>query len=106
MLFRSHYGREEDTWTDPYPIMYSWAVKAALRRSEIPSPAVDRVWVAAYDVPFWTQEIICDAAYVATQVQGVVDGGLTGGFITWNAESDLSKYQLISGAWSRSYDPS
>lgn len=106
MPYPDHYGREEDTWTDPYPIMYDWAYKAAKRQREIPTPAIDRVWVAAYDVPYWSQEITCNAGYIASQVQGLVDAGLTGGFITWNSDSSFSKYQLIADAWSRSYDPS
>ena len=106
MPYPDHYGREEDTWSNPYPIMNDWGFKADLRSSETPNPAVNRVWVAAYDVPFWDPYVICDSGYIASQVQGLVDAGLTGGFITWNAESNFSKYQLIADAWSRSYDPS
>ena len=103
MPYPDHYGREEDTWTDPYPIMYSWARKAAQRQSEIPTPAITRTWVVAYDVPFWNPEVNCDASYIATQVQALADGGIDGGFITWNSDSALDKYTEISDAWSRSY---
>jgi len=106
MPYPDHYSREEDTWTDPYQIMYDWARKAVLRQSEIPTPGIARTWVVAYDVPFWNPTVTCDANYVAREVQGMVDAGLGGGFITWNAESKPEKYRLIADAWNRTYTPS
>ena len=105
MPYPDHYGRDVDTWSDPYSTLYSWAQRAALRQSEIPTPAIARTWVTAYDVPYWTQEIVCDSTYVAAQAQALVDGGLTGGFITWNSDSSLDKYELIGPAWNTSYAP-
>ena len=106
MPYPDHYGRTEDTWTDPYAIMYSWAQKASQRQSEIPTPAIARTWVAAYDVPFWSLDVLCDASYIAREVQALVDGGITGGFITWNYNSNLDKYRLIAPAWNKTYTPS
>lgn len=106
MPYPDHYGREVDTWTEPYPTMYDWAVKAALRQSEIETPSIARTWITAYDVPYWSQNVLCDSNYIAKQVQALVDGGLTGGFITWNSDASLSKYELIGSAWKTKYVPS
>lgn len=103
MPYPDHYGREEDTWTDPYDIMYGWGRKAYTRQSEIPTPAIARTWVAAYDVPFWNPTVSCDAYYIGRQVQGLVDAGIDGGFITWNVESKFSKYEELAPAWNKTY---
>ena len=86
--------------------MYDWARKAYARQSEIPTPAIARTWVAAYDVPFWNPTVSCDDYYIGREVQGLVDGGIDGGFITWNVESKFSKYEMIAPAWNKTYTPS
>ena len=37
------------------------------------------------------------------QAQALYDAGLTGGFIPWNAISDLDKYYEYSGVWADQY---
>ena len=86
--------------------MYDWARKASLRQSEIPTPAIPRTWVVAYDVPYWNPTVDCNADYIAAEVQGLIDGGIDGGFITWNADSSLEKYTEIADAWNRTYTSS
>ena len=103
MPYTDHFGRTIDTWSNPYNTVYNWALGAAKRQTEIPSPAVARTWITAYNVPYWNPTINCNSSYISSQVQALVDAGLTGGFITWNSASSLSKYNEIKSAFSKSY---
>ncbi|MCF0229217.1 MAG: hypothetical protein HUJ76_05930 [Parasporobacterium sp.] len=99
MPYTDHYGRETDTWSDPYRTVSSWAQKTAARQLEIETPAVSRTWITAYDVPYWNPVITCDSDYVRSQVQALTDNGLECAFISWNSDSSVSKYELIGSAW-------
>ena len=103
MPYTDHFGRTIDTWSNPYNTVYNWALGAAKRQTEIPSPAVARTWITAYNVPYWNPTINCNSSYISSQAQALVDAGLTGGFITWNSASSLSKYNEIKSAFSKSY---
>lgn len=103
MPYTDHFGRNNDTWSDPYKTVYNWAVGAAKRQTEIPTPAVARTWITAYDTPYWNPKVIYDASKISDQAKALVDAGLKGGFITWNSASSLSKYQQIKSAFSKDY---
>jgi hypothetical protein len=85
-------------WTQPYNLMKMWATQASERQEEIPTPAIARTWIQAYDAikspynEYGSKEI-------QAQIKGLVDGGLTGGFITWNSGSSLEKYYEIATGW-------
>ena len=78
--------------------MSTWAREASLRQKEIPTPAIARTWIQAYDAikqpynKYGPEEI-------RAEIKGLNDGGLTGGFITWNGSSNINKYQYISTGW-------
>ncbi len=85
-------------WTQPYTLMKLWATQAASRQTEIPTPAIARTWIQAYNAikaPYNEY----GATEVGYEVQGLLDGGLTGGFITWNSGSNLEKYNSIATGW-------
>lgn len=103
MPYTDHFGRNNDTWSNPYKTVYNWAVGAAKRQTEIPTPAVARTWITAYDTPYWNPKVIYDASKISDQAKALVDAGLKGGFITWNSASSLSKYQQIKSAFSKDY---
>lgn len=103
MPYTDHFGRNNDTWSNPYKTVYNWAVGAAKRQTEIPTPAVARTWITAYDTPYWNPKVIYDASKISEQAKALVDAGLKGGFITWNSASSLSKYQQIKSAFSKDY---
>ena len=103
MPYTDHFDRTIDMWTEPYETVYDWAEHAAARQSEIPTPAIARTWVTAYDVPLWNPRVDVDANYVITEVQALYDAGLPGGFLTWNGGSDYEKFKEISDAWSHTY---
>lgn len=102
----SDYGDNSKSyyWTNPYKTMSDWAKGAASRQKEIPTPAIARTWITAYDTPYWNPTVTYDASKISDQAQALVDSGLTGGFITWNSASSLYKYRQIKSAFSKDYN--
>ena len=92
-----------NTWTNAYQTVYTWATGAAKRQKEIPTPAIARTWVTAYDTPYWNPTVVYGATKISDQARALVDAGLDGGFITWNAASNLYKYNQIKDAFSKDY---
>lgn len=103
MPYTDHFGRSIDTWSNPYKTVYNWAVGAAKRQTEIPTPAIARTWITAYDTPYWKPTVTYDASKISDQVQALYDAGLNGGFITWNSSSNLNKYNQIKSAFAKDY---
>ncbi len=97
------YGFKEPVWTIPYDLLYLWGNEFVMaRQSEIPTPAIVRTWIQAYDA-IKSPKVTYDADMVSKEIQGLYDAGLTGGFITWNGGSSLSKYKEISSAFGKEY---
>lgn len=103
MPYTDHFGRTTDTWTNAYKTVNNWAKGAVTRQTEIPTPAIARTWITAYDTPYWNPVVTYGATKISEQAQALVDAGLTGGFITWNSASNLSKYKQIKSAFSKDY---
>lgn len=101
MSYPDHFSKHEFgiydiVWTVPYELMYNWASYANDRQTEIPTPAVARTWIQAYDAieppyNYYGREQVLD------QINGLNDAGLTGGYMPWNAGSDIGKYYDILG---------
>ena len=104
MPYTDHFGRSIDTWTNAYQTVYNWAKGAAARQKEIPTPAVARTWITAYDTPYWKPTVIYNASKIEDQVRALYDAGLDGGFITWNSASSLAKYEQIKTAFNKDYE--
>lgn len=101
MPYTDHFGNN-DTWTNPYNIMSSWASTANARQKETTSPAIVRTWITAYNTPYWKPVVNCDENYIKQQIKALKDNNLTGGAMTWNAwgiSSKLSKYKEIVKAF-------
>lgn len=103
MPYTDHFGRTIDTWTNAYQTVYNWAKGAATRQTEIPTPAVARTWITAYDTPYWKPTVVYGASKIEDQVRALYDAGLDGGFITWNSASSLAKYEQIKSAFAKDY---
>lgn len=103
MPYTDHFGRNVDTWTNAYQTVNNWAKGAAERQTEIPTPAVARTWITAYDTPYWNPTVVYDATKISDQARALSDAGLTGGFITWNSSSNINKYNQIKSAFSKDY---
>ena len=96
------YGSKVPVWTKPYELLKAWGKTVVTRQSEIPTPAVVRTWIQAYNA-IKSPYITYDANKVSEQIQGLYENGLTGGYITWNAKSSIEKYQEISSAFKKEY---
>lgn len=103
MPYTDHFGRSVDTWTNAYQTVNNWAKGASARQKEIPTPAVARTWITAYDTPYWNPKVIYGASKIEDQVRALYDAGLDGGFITWNSASSLAKYEQIKSAFAKNY---
>ena len=103
MPYSDHWGRGKDTWTEPYDTLYEWALRTSERREECPTPAADRTWITAYDTPHWAPKVDYNAEIIESEIRALYDGGLRGGFITWNGRSDPEKYTEIKGAFGKDY---
>ncbi|MGN1358441.1 MAG: putative glycoside hydrolase [Bacilli bacterium] len=103
MPYTDHFGRNTDTWTNAYQTVNNWAKGAVERQTEIPTPAIARTWITAYDTPYWNPTVTYDATKISDQARALVDAGLNGGFITWNSASSLNKYNQIKSAFSKDY---
>lgn len=103
MPYTDHFGRNVNTWTNAYQTVNNWAKGAAERQTEIPTPAIARTWITAYDTPYWNPTVTYDATKISDQARALVDAGLTGGFITWNSSSNINKYNQIKSAFAKDY---
>lgn len=93
------YNFEKPVWTVPYDLLKYWGSEFVMKRQqEIPSPAITRTWIQAYDT-YKSPSVTYDSNKVKEEIQGLKDGGLTGGYMTWNSSSSLSKYQAIAPAF-------
>lgn len=104
MPYTDHFGRNIDTWSNPYQTMLNWAKGAAERQKEIPTPAVARTWITAYDTPHWNPTVVYNSTKISDQIKALYDAGLDGGFITWNSASNINKYNQIKSAFSKKYN--
>ena len=103
MPYTDHFDRNSERWTNAYQTIYNWAKGATQRQKEIPTPAVARTWITAYDTPHWNPTVVYGAEKIEEQVKALYDAGLTGGFITWNSASSLNKYEQIKSAFAKDY---
>ena len=85
-------------WTEPYNTLKSWGKTASQRQSEIPTPSIARTWIQAYNAirePYNSY----GPTEIKSQIKGLEDAGLTGGYLTWNAGSSLTKYEYLKEAF-------
>lgn len=98
----SEYGFSIEPYKVPYDILYYWGKNFVMvRQSEIPTPAIVRTWIQAYDAlpgdfPYYNNQI-------EEQIQGLYDAGLDGGFMPWNSSSSLGKYKSYEEAFLKEY---
>ena len=92
-------------WNNPYQLMKYWGSYANDRQKEIPTPAVVRTWIQAYDVMKYVDSngISYGAKEVEDEIRGLYDSGITGGYITWLSNSSLEKYKSQKDAFNIDY---
>lgn len=103
MPYTDHFEHVASNWENPYNTMLTWGKTAALRQTETPTPAVARTWITAYDTPYWEPYVTYNGAMLEKQIEALYEVGLTGGYMTWNSGSNLSKYKTQFSAFNREY---
>ncbi len=96
------YGSSVPVWTEPYKLLKAWGETVVERQNEIPTPAICRTWIQAYNT-VKSPYITYDASKISDQIKALYDNGLTGGYITWNASSSITKYQEIASSFKKDY---
>lgn len=101
--FNAHeYGISEVVWTVPYKLLNEWSKYVVSKQEIIPTPAVVRTWIQTYNTSK-TPSVVYDADKISDQIQALYDNGLTGGYMTWNSGSNLTKYKEVSYAFKKVY---
>ena len=97
------YGFKEPVWTVPYKLLNFWATNYVVKRqTEIPTPAITRTWIQTYNTGI-KPATEYGIENVSDEIQGLYDAGLTGGYMTWNAGSSISKYELLIPSFQKNY---
>ncbi|MDO5568503.1 MAG: putative glycoside hydrolase [bacterium] len=89
-------------WTQPYELMLKWGTDASKRQSETPTPAIARTWIQSHNAvksPYNSY----GPTEVKSQIQGLYEAGLTGGYMTWLSNSNLDKYETQKEAFKIDY---
>ena len=97
--FLAHqYGIAEVVWTNPYKLLTVWCKNYAMKRqSEIPTPAIMRTWIQAYNTSK-SPSVIYDSKKIEEQIKALEESGATGGYMTWSASSSMVKYKEIANS--------
>ena len=98
MPYTDHMGAD-GAWENPYSTMLAWSKKAKKQQDKIENPAAARTWITGYNTPHWNPVVDYDGKKLKDQVKALNKAGLTGGFIPWNAASDLGKYRQYKDVW-------
>ena len=56
-------------------------------------------WITGYDTPYWAPTVTYGKKQMKSQAKALKDAGLEGGFIPWNAASDIGKYRQYKAVW-------
>ena len=100
MPYPDHFGAEGawKPWEHPYDILYSWGRSVMARQGETATPAAVRTWIQAYNAirPPYN---VYGPDQVFAQIRALRATGCTGGYMTWNAGSDLNKYRSLMPAF-------
>ena len=100
MPYPDHFGASGSwrPWEHPYETLHSWGLCVAERQKETATPAAVRTWIQAYNAirePYNTY----GSTEVSAQIKALRDTGCTGGYMTWNANSSVSKYRSLIPAF-------
>ena len=97
------YGFKVPVWTIPYDLLKEWGEYVVNRQKSIPTPAIVRTWIQAYDA-VKSPRIAYDADMVSEEIKGLyANPGMNGGYMTWNSNSSLAKYREIAPAFKKEY---
>ena len=98
MPYTDHFAGDRP-WEDPYSSVKRWAKRAQKQQERLQDPAVARTWITGYNTPHWAPNVDYNESRLKAQIKALEECGLDGGFIPWNALSDIGKYRQYKGIW-------
>ena len=98
MPYTDHFSGDKP-WENPYKSVRRWAKRAEKQQARLQNPAVARTWITGYDTPHWNPTVDYNEKRLRQQINALEKSGLDGGFIPWNAMSDIGKYKEYQGIW-------
>ena len=98
MPYTDHFSGNKP-WEDPYSSVKRWAKRAQIQQERLQDPAVARTWITGYNTPHWAPNVDYNEGKLKAQIKALEGCGLDGGFIPWNALSDIGKYRQYKGIW-------
>ena len=98
MPYTDHFSGDRP-WEDPYNSVKRWARRAETQQGRLQDPAVARTWITGYNTPHWAPSVDYNEGKLKAQIKALEKCGLDGGFIPWNALSDIGKYKQYKGIW-------
>ena len=98
MPYTDHFSGDRP-WEDPYSSVKRWAKRAQKQQERLQNPAVARTWITGYNTPHWAPNVDYNESRLKAQIKALEECGLDGGFIPWNALSDIGKYRQYKGIW-------
>ncbi len=98
MPYTDHFSGDRP-WEDPYGSVKRWAKRAQKQQERLQDPAVARTWITGYNTPHWAPNVDYNESRLKAQIKALEECGLDGGFIPWNALSDIGKYRQYKGIW-------
>ncbi len=103
--FGSNYGGHLEPWVYPYDTINTWAKTAAAGQKLSASPAIARTWLTAYNTPVAARGTVVyyNANEISAQIKALYDNGLDGGYMTWNAASNINRYKAQKDAYTKEY---
>lgn len=111
MPYPDHFNKyefdfKEPVWTVPYELLNHWGSKYVMvRQKEIPTPAILRTWIQVSDVPNYKYAggYPYGVTQIDAEIRGLVDAGLTGGYMTWLSSSNLDRYKSQKEVYDKEY---
>lgn len=111
MPYPDHFNKydfdfKEPVWTVPYELLNFWGSKYVMKRQqEIPTPAIVRTWIQVSDVPSYKHPggYPYGVTQIDAEIRGLVDAGITGGYMTWLSSSNLDRYKSQKEVYDKEY---
>ena len=103
--FNAHeYGFKEVVWTVPYDLLYYWGKTYVMKRRRNSNTSQGENLGGSFDTYKTVNPYVpYNAPEVEAQIRGLFDAGLTGGYMAWNAGSNISKYRSQLNAYKKDY---
>lgn len=96
MPYPDHFGDDyygvSSPWSNPGDLMYNWAKATYHAQEKTYDPAKCRTWIMAQNSDVY--DVVYDSSFVKAQIDGLKAANVFDGYMTWNAASSLTKYEL------------